>query len=52
MAEDGFRSTPRPRHRSFPGCKVAMTRFGRIRRISRQLYEFNVLEKIFGNRKP
>lgn len=52
MAEDGIRWPPRPRHRSLPGCKVAMTRFGRIRRNSRLPYEFNALEKIFGEQKP
>ena len=52
MAEDAIRWPPRPCHRSFPGCKVAMTRFSTIRRISRQLHAFNALEKVFGNRKP
>ena len=52
MAEDDIRWPSRPRHRSLPRCKVAMTRFGRIRRLSRQLYEFNALEKIFGDQKP
>ena len=47
MAEDDIWWPSRPRHRSLPGCKVAMIRFGRIRRLSKQLYEFNALEKIF-----